>query len=241
VDYRVDREKAAAGGLASAGSDLDGLIIRHPMAQGLLGFREGLAWALFWSAVAVLGAFMLNPVCVIIFAGGCILEAVYCRLWRVSPYRTLVSGAVKTSGGLAAVFAADPHPSFLFLTALFLTLFLWEIGGQNIPNDLTDLDEDRRMQARTLPICFGLGRAVLIAGACLAAAMVLTAVLFLISPLSNRPVFALLALAAACYLLIGPIMRLVRNKDRDAAMELFNRASYYPPAMLLIVLLGVLI
>ena len=241
VDYRVDREKAAAGGLASAGCDLDGVIVRHPMAQGLLSFREGLAWALFWSAVAVLGAFMLNPVCVIIFAGGCILEAVYCRLWRVSPYRTLVSGAVKTSGALAAVFAADPHPSFLFLTALFLTLFLWEIGGQNIPNDLTDLDEDRRMQARTLPICFGLGRAVLIAGACLAAAMVLTAVLFLISPLSNRPVFALLALAAACYLLIGPIMRLVRNKDRDAAMELFNRASYYPPAMLLIVLLGVLI
>ena len=241
VDYRVDREKAAAGGLASAGCDLDGVIVRHPMAQGLLSFREGLAWALFWSAVAVLGAFMLNPVCVIIFAGGCILEAIYCRLWRVSPYRTLVSGAVKTSGALAAVFAADPHPSFLFLSVLFLTLFLWEIGGQNIPNDLTDLDEDRRMQARTLPICLGLGRAVLIAGACLTAAMVLTAVLFLISPLPNRPVFALLALAAACYLLIGPIMRLVRNKDRDTAMELFNRASYYPPAMLLIVLVGVLI
>jgi 4-hydroxybenzoate polyprenyltransferase len=149
VDYRIDREKVAGGGWASADSDLDGLIARHPMAQGLLTFREGLAWALSWSAVAIMGAFMLNPVCVFIFAGGCLLEAVYCRLWRVSPYRTLVSGAVKTSGALAAVFAVDPYPSPLFLAVIFLTLFLWEIGGQNIPNDLTDLKEDRRMQART--------------------------------------------------------------------------------------------
>jgi 4-hydroxybenzoate polyprenyltransferase len=152
-----------------------------------------------------------------------------------------VSGAVKTSGALAAVFAVDPYPSSLFLAVLFLTLFLWEIGGQNIPNDLTDLEEDRRMQARTIPICFGAERAVLIAGASLAAATVLTVVVFLISPLRHCAVFALLSLAAACYLLIGPVLRLIRNKDRDAAMGLFNRASYYPAAMLIIVLLGVLI
>jgi 4-hydroxybenzoate polyprenyltransferase len=241
VDYHVDREKAAAGGLAAAGSDLDGLIVRHPMAQGLLSFREGLTWALFWSAVALIGAFILNPVCVFIFTGGCAFEAVYCRLWRVSPYRTLVSGAVKTSGAMAAVFAVDPHPSPLFLAVLFLALFLWEIGGQNIPNDLTDLQEDRQMQARTIPIRFGVQRAVLVAGASLAAAMVLMVAVFIASPLPHSVVFALLSLAASCYLLIGPGMRLVRDKDRDAAMHLFNRASYYPPAVLVIVLLSLLI
>lgn len=241
VDYRVDREKAAGGGLTSAGSDLDGLIIRHPMAQGLLGFREGLVWALFWALTALLGAFMLNPVCVFIFLGGCALEAVYCLLWRVSPYRTLVSGAVKTTGALAAVFAVDPHPSALFLVLLFLTLFFWEIGGQNIPNDLTDLKEDRRMRALTIPICFGVERAVLIAGASLAGATVLTTVVFLVSPLKYSALFALLSLAAACFMLISPVMDLVRQKNGQAAMRLFNRASYYPATMLLIVLLGVVI
>lgn len=241
VDYRVDREKAAGGALTFAGSDLDGLIIRHPMAHGLLGFREGLVWALFWALTALLGAFMLNPVCVFIFLGGCALEAVYCLLWRVSPYRTLVSGAVKTTGALAAVFAVDPHPSTLFLVLLFLTLFFWEIGGQNIPNDLTDLKEDRRMRALTIPICFGVERAVLIAGASLAGATVLTTVVFLVNPLKYSALFALLSLAAACFLLISPVMDLVRQKDGQAAMKLFNRASYYPATMLLIVLLGVVI
>jgi 4-hydroxybenzoate polyprenyltransferase len=241
VDYRVDREKAATGGLASAGSDLDGLIIRHPMAKGLLGFKEGLAWTLFWSVIALLGAYMLNPVCVFIFLGGCALEAVYCRLWRVSPYRVLVSGAVKTSGAVAAVFAVDSHPSALFLALLFLTLFFWEIGGQNIPNDLTDLQEDRRMRALTIPICFGVERAVLIAGASLAAATVLTTAVFLVRPLKYSAVFGLLSLAAACFLLILPVMNLVRQKDGQAAMKLFNRASYYPAAMLLVVLLSVVI
>jgi len=45
------------------------------------------------------GAYRLNPVCAYIFVGGCLLEAVYCRLLRVSHLRTLVSGLVKTLGG----------------------------------------------------------------------------------------------------------------------------------------------
>ena len=56
VDYHVDREKAAAGVLAAGTSDLDGVIIRHPMAQGLLSFTEGLVWAVSWSLVALIGA-----------------------------------------------------------------------------------------------------------------------------------------------------------------------------------------
>jgi len=94
VDYRVDQEKVSSGVLAAAGCDLDGVIVRHPMAQGLLSFYDGVLWAAGWAAVALAGAFMLNPVCVGIFLGGCALEAIYCRLWRVSPFRTLVSGAV---------------------------------------------------------------------------------------------------------------------------------------------------
>mgnify|MGYP000096088635 CR=1 FL=1 len=37
----------------------------------------------------------------------------------------------------AAVVAVDPSPSLVFLLFLFLTIFFWEIGGQNAPNDWT--------------------------------------------------------------------------------------------------------
>jgi 4-hydroxybenzoate polyprenyltransferase len=115
IDYRVDKEKVAEVGLSDAGSDLDNVGVRHPMAQGLLSFKEGLLWATAWGLVALIGAYILNPVCVLIFAGGCALEAIYCALWRVSPFRTFISGAVKTSGAIAAVFAVDPKPSPVFV------------------------------------------------------------------------------------------------------------------------------
>jgi 4-hydroxybenzoate polyprenyltransferase len=241
VDYRVDQEKVSSGVLAAAGCDLDGVIVRHPMAQGLLSFQDGLLWAAGWAAVALVGAFILNPVCVAIFLGGCALEAIYCRLWRVSPFRTLVSGAVKTSGAMAAVFAVDPHPSPVFLIALFCTLFFWELGGQNIPNDLSDLEEDRRLQARTLPVHCGVGRAVSIAAAALAGTLVLNVLTFQLSRLPHASFFALLALAASCYLMVIPGLRLIQARERSAAMQLFNQASYYPAAMLAVVLLSLLI
>jgi 4-hydroxybenzoate polyprenyltransferase len=240
VDFHVDREKAAAGGLGDTGGDIDGVIVRHPMAQGLLSFREGLAWASFWSAVALLGAFLLSPVCAAIFLGGSAFEAIYCWLWRVSPYRSLVSGAVKSSGSMAAVFAVDPHPSPGFVIALFLAIFFWEIGGQNIPNDLTDLEEDRRMQARTIPVHFGAERAVILAAAAVALALVLNVVVFQLSPLPHAGILALPSLAVGCYLLAWPGLQLFETKERAAAMKLFTRASYYPPALLGVVLLGFL-
>jgi 4-hydroxybenzoate polyprenyltransferase len=240
VDYRVDREKAAAGAWTAGTSDLDGVIIRHPMAQGLLSFTEGLVWAVFWSVVALVGAYILNPVCGVIFLGGCAFEAVYCWLWRVSPYRTLVNGAVKTCGAMAAVIAVDPHPSTAFMIALFFALFFWEIGGQNIPNDLTDLEEDRRMGARTIPVRWGVERAIRIAVAALAAAVLISVGLFLLSPLQHRELFALLILGVGCWLLIRPGLHLFRKRDGASAMALFNRASYYPPALLAVVLLGLM-
>ncbi len=138
IDYKVDKEKAAQGGLSRSGADLDGVLVRHPMAQGYLGFKEGVFWSVAWSLVALVGALILNPICVLIFVGGVALETIYCLLWRVSPFRTFISGAVKTSGALAAVFAVDPNPSGTYLVVLFLLLFFWEIGGQNISNDWAD-------------------------------------------------------------------------------------------------------
>lgn len=236
VDYRSDKEKAAAGEFTGSGSDLDGVVVRHPMAQNLLSFNEGLAWALGWSFVALVGAYLLNPICVLIFVGGCILEAIYCLLWRVSPYRTIVSGAVKTSGAIAAVFAVDPNPSASFLLILFLMFFCWEIGGQNVPNDWSDLEEDRRYKAQTIPVHFGPDRSIIIVLATLFLTLGLNFLVFFFTKTPFGISYPVVALIIGGYLLLTPAIQLHRIKESSVAMELFNKASYYPLALLCVVL-----
>jgi len=239
VDYKVDKEKTTKVGLTNSGSDLDGVFVRHPMAQGLLTFKEGLCWAMSWTLLALIGAFILNPVCVLIFIGGCALEAAYCLLWRVSPFRTFVSGAVKTSGAVAAVFAVDPNPSGMYLLSLFLMLFFWEIGGQNIPNDWSDAAEDQRLNARTIPIQWGLQVANGLIFGSIILTLAMSAVIFSFSRADYAMTFTILSLAAGCYLLLWPALQLSKSRERHLAMALFNKASYYPLALLLIVLINI--
>ncbi len=241
VDYKVDKEKAACGGLSCVDGDIDGVLVRHPMAQGFLSFKEGVFWSIAWSLLALIGAFILNPVCVLIFVGGCALETIYCLLWRVSPFRTFVSGAVKTSGAIAAIFAVDPNPSGMYLVLLFAMLFFWEIGGQNIPNDWSDLEDDRRMNAKTIPIRWGLSIANRIILATIILTLIVSAAIYYYSRADYGLIFVVLSLAAGCYLLLLPALKLNKSRNRVHAMALFNKASYYPPALLIIVLIKILI
>ncbi len=236
VDFRSDREKVRAGGYQGDDDYLDGALVRHPLAQGVLSFRAGLAWALFWAALAMIGAWWLNPVCLAFFAGACVLEAVYCRLWQVSPFRTAISGVVKTAGTMAAIFAVDPTPSAGYLLLLFAWLFCWEAGGQNIPADWTDLEEDRRFNARTIPVRFGADRAMSLILVTLGASVVLSLVVFSLSPLAPGIFYRIAVLAVGVWLLLYPAAALYRTRARSRVMTLFNRASYYPIALFFIVL-----
>jgi len=241
IDYRADRAKALKGGFCDAGADLDAVMIRHPMACGFLSFREGLLWALAWAGLALTGAYLLNPLCVAIFLAGSLLEAVYCLLWRVTHLRTLVSGAVKTSGAVAAVFAVDPRPAPAFVVTLFLCLFFWEIGGQNVPNDWTDIEEDRRFKAKTIPVRFGTERSNGIILVSLGIAVGVSLILFSLSQTPFELPFVGFVLLVGGYLLLLPAYRLFRTPTRACAMALFNRASYYPMSLLLVVLLKLII
>ena len=122
VDYRTDREKIARCGLPCSADDLDAVYVRHPLAQGLLSLTEAVLWTAGWAALALVGALLLNPVCALVFLAGCLAETIYCLLFRVSYLRILLSGVVKTAGGIAAVFAVEPDPSPGFLLVLFLWL-----------------------------------------------------------------------------------------------------------------------
>jgi 4-hydroxybenzoate polyprenyltransferase len=232
VDYPSDREKVESGCLGDVCGDLDAVLVRHPMAQGLLTYREGLLWALGWALVTLVGAYLLNPICAGIFLGGCILEALYCLLWRVSPLRTVVSGAVKTLGAVAAVFAVDASPSPLFLMVLFLCLFFWEIGGQNIPNDWADVEDDRAAGGRTVPVCLGPSVAGFFILLTLSMSVALSGLAFIVVPGGSGVYVILSVIGAGVFLMLLPAARLYRSHDGTQAMRLFNRASYYPPLLL---------
>lgn len=242
IDYRVDSEKACiAGGLRECDDYLDATMVRHPMAQGLLSLKEGLVWALGWSSVAMIGAWLLNPVCVLIFLAGCLLEIVYCLMHRVSPFRILISGGVKTSGAVAAVFAVDPDPSLTYVIVLFIWLFFWEIGGQNIPADWADIEEDRRLRAQTVPVRFGLKGAALIAICAIALALLVQPILIYLSKIGFQPFMMALSFLLGAGLLLPPALQLYRTRQRTHAMALFNRASYYPLVMLVVFIANFLI
>ena len=236
VDLRTDRQKVEIGGYSDGENYIDGVMMRHPMAKGALSFTAGLAWALGWSLLALAGAYWLNPVCLYLFLAGCLLEGLYCKLWQVTPLRALVNGAVKTLGAVAAVFAVDPAPSPLFVLVLFTWLFAWEIGGQNIPNDWTDIEEDRHFKAQTIPVRLGLHRATLVIVACLVAALFLNVVLLWVSPLTFGILPMTVVVALNVLLLLHPALLLAQRQERQLAMALFNKASYYPLAMLAVVL-----
>ncbi|MFC1829200.1 UbiA family prenyltransferase [Thermodesulfobacteriota bacterium] len=237
IDYRVDREKIKLCGAPDMTCDLDAVMVRHPMAQGYLSFTEGLMWTAAWSLVAILGAYLLNPVCILIFVVGCALEAIYCLLLKVTHLRTLVSGGVKTAGAIAGVFAVDPNPSILFLLALFFCLFCWEIGGQNVPNDWTDIEADRRLQAQTIPVRLGPDRANTIILGSLIAAAALSMVVFYMSPIGFEFPYMVACMATGLCFYVLPAALLYRTGEPVYAMALFNMASYYPLALLVIVVI----
>lgn len=238
VDYRVDKQKVEQCGFSQSGHDLDTLCVRHPLAQGLLSLKEGIIWTAAWGFIALLGAYTLNPVCAYIFIAGALAEIIYCLMLKISYLRTLVSGAVKTAGGMAAVYAVTPNPSFLFLMFLFLWLFSWEIGGQNVPNDWADMKEDEELDAETIPVRFGTQDSARIILYSLALSVFLSFLLYWITPARLGSFYFIGAALAGGFLLLAPAFQLYRTKDPLHASALFNRASYYPLTMLIVVLIS---
>jgi 4-hydroxybenzoate polyprenyltransferase len=240
VDYRTDVERMRHGVPRETPDYLDTLFVRHPVAQGLLSFRKGLAWAVSWAVMALIGASLLGPVCAVLFVCGIVLEATYCLMLRVSHLRVFVSAVVKTLGGVAAVFAVDPTPSAFFIGLLFVWLFLWEIGGQNVPADWHDLDEDSELGYRTIPVRFGRAGASRIILVCLFMAVGIG--VYLLS--SVRGPFSIFcaggSLVAGFFLLILPGWQVYRSKSTTDVDRLFGRASLYPLALLVVFLLSMI-
>ena len=241
VDYKTDRKKILQAGFRQSDSYLDSAFVRHPLAQEMLTMSEAVAWAGGWAMVSLVTAYLLNPVCAYILILGCVLEIIYCLLLRVSRLRALVSGIVKTLGGLAAVFAVDSSPDPGFLALLFSWLFFWEIGGQNVVADWHDIEEDRALGAKTIPVFYGTRGGSMVVLVTLTVSVVLSGFFLWHAPLKLPILLYIGALASGIILLLLPALRLFLTRKRDHASALFNTASYYPVSLLLMAALALIV
>jgi 4-hydroxybenzoate polyprenyltransferase len=237
VDRRVDREKIRFLDADGSFYDLDALYVRHPLARGLLSLTEGVLWVGSWALVALAGAYLLHPACALIFLVSVLLEIAYCLLLKISCLRIIVSGMVKSSGAIAAVFAVDPHPDPVFLLLMFSFFFFWEIGGQNIPNDWSDMNSDALLGAKTVPVLLGLP----VAGIVVVSANVLAVTFSVITgwavPAFRSSLYSAGVLLAGTVVLIIPSIRLSMIREARHASELFNKASFYPVLLFMLVLM----
>ena len=234
VGVKVDREKFTGSEL-NPGYSVEASEQRYPLAQNILSYKSGLLWMTTWFIFAIIGSYLLNPVIVLIFIAAAILEIIYCLLLKVTYLRTFVSGMVKASGPIAAVFAIDANPSPYFLLLLFGWLFFWEIGGQNVPADWNDTVEDRRVNAKTIPIRFGFEKAGLIVMTALALTVIASIFLPLISPAYLGLPYILASLIVGYVFLLKPGFQLYKFKEGRHAARLFDKASYYPLVQLTLI------
>lgn len=240
LGVKVDKEKFSGQGL-NPGYAVEASALRYPIAQGKLSLKSGLLWFVGWYVLALWGAYTLNPWLLWLVLAAPVLEAGYCLLLKVSYWRVVVSGLVKALGPVAAVLTVVPQPDPLWLALMVAWLMAWEIGGQNVPADWNDVQEDRRIGAKTIPVIFGpviAGRVVLLA---LLAAVALSATLPLMSPLALGWPYQLLNLGLGLGLLLWPGLQLMRRQDGRLAARLFDRASFYPLAQLLLITAFVLL
>ncbi|ODT91051.1 MAG: ubiquinone biosynthesis protein UbiA [Rhodanobacter sp. SCN 67-45] len=240
LGVKVDREKFAGQGI-NPGYSVEASDLRYPIAQGKLSLRSGIVWFACWYAVALVGAYWLNPLLVLVVLAAPVLEAGYCMLLKVTYWRVVVSGLVKSLGPVAAVLTVVQRPDPLLLALMVAWLMVWEIGGQNVPADWNDVEEDKRVGAKTIPVTFGprvSGTVMLLA---IIATLVLSYWLPAMSPLQLGMPYQIANLAIGVLLLLVPGVRLFRTLDGRLAARLFDRASFYPVAQLVLVTVFVLL
>jgi 4-hydroxybenzoate polyprenyltransferase len=233
----VDKEKFAGG--INAGYSVEASELRYPLAQKVLSYKEGMAWFVGWFVAALIGSYFLNPVIMGILVAAAILEVIYVLLLKVTYLRTFVSGLVKSSGPIAAIYVVNENPPLELVLLLLAWIFFWEIGGQNIPADWNDTIEDQRVHAKTIPIHFGPQKAGWIVIVTLALTVIISLFLPLASPLNLGWLYLLASAAAGAYFLLKPALQLAKQHEGRQAATLFDHASYYPMAQLAIITLFV--
>ncbi|HEY3318337.1 MAG TPA: UbiA prenyltransferase family protein [Coriobacteriia bacterium] len=232
LDLHVDERALAAGKDAAPTGDVDTVVLRHPLAQGVLSRTVALAWVGSLAAVALVGAAALGGACVLAFAAAVALEVAYCALRSVTWAKTFLSGAMVGIGGLAGWVAVAP----LGIRALpfFALLAAWEIAGRNLPNDLADIAADSAVGLRTVATTFG----PRVSADASALGAYVTAAICLVLP--APPLLRVGALLCCTWSMAAPALGLASDPTPERAGSYFNRASLFPALAFAAALAGLL-
>ncbi|MEK6953722.1 MAG: UbiA prenyltransferase family protein [Candidatus Micrarchaeota archaeon] len=224
LDYNLDRQMVARR--KQVGFDLDSVLARHPLTAGLVTTNEQIAWIIAMGIIAIIILLSLSTTALALFFLAILLEALYCRLALVTEYKFAFAGAVVAVGVMIGWFAAGGGFAAIPLLLLSGLFFAWEVGGRNIPNDLSDVEQDKLLGVRTLPSVYGektssllialFGFAVLIANIALGVLLSL-----------GMPYLVLSTLAGIAFLIL-PALFLMANPLPKEALKYFNKASIYP-------------
>jgi 4-hydroxybenzoate polyprenyltransferase len=239
VDCRVDVERLSIGEGSGALFDVDAIMAPHPIARGLLPFKIGFIWMLFWAVVALTGAWWLNPVCALIFMISASLETLYCKLLRITHLKIIPSAIVKATGGLAGVYAVDPNPSPAFVALIFLWLAAWEVGGQNIANDFVDMNDDAKVSAKTTITVVGIHESVFIMIVAVSLAVCAAVAAYWLARGDLGVIYVPGAALLGWILLLEPVRGVYRDPGPKTAAALFNKASYMPAAFLILSIISI--
>lgn len=225
LDLKSDREELRKNSLdpltwEPAVSHVDITTLRHPVAAGALSLWAAITWVSILGIVGLAAAYLLRPLCAWLFIACAVLEVLYCVLRRRTWLKAIPAGVLVALGGLAGWFAVE-NATWGTL-AFFVLLFVWEITGRNLSNDLADVTHDRLLGITTLASTHGVHAAVIT----IAGGSFLMPVIALLQP-GPWPTRALLALAALATM-SAPAVVLMRNPTEDNAQRYFNRASFFP-------------
>jgi len=239
IDCRVDKERMSFRDRATDMPTVDEIMVRHLVAQGMLSFASGFWWFALWAIVALAGAWWLNPFCAGLFMAAASLEGLYCKLLRITHLKIIPSALVKASGGLAGVYAVDPNPSLGFVAVLCLWLAAWEVGAQNIANDMVDMEDDSRVSARTTLTVKGMPESVFVMLTAIAMAASAGIALYWLAGNGVGWLYPVGAALLAWKLLFEPARRVYYHPGPAAAASLFDKASYMPVSFLVLAVISI--
>jgi 4-hydroxybenzoate polyprenyltransferase len=103
------------------------------------------------------------------------------------------------------------------------------------------MQEDMRMGAETIPVKFGPQGSARVVLSSLTIAVVMSIALFWLTPARLSALYFVAAIPAGIFLLLLPAWRLYAERSAGLASALFNRASYYPVTMFIVIFFSTVI
>jgi 4-hydroxybenzoate polyprenyltransferase len=190
---------------------------------GAIGLGEATAAVAVASALFVLAAGMLNPLCLALSPVALAWVFFYSYTKRFTRWSHLVLGlglGIAPVGGYLAVTGRWAQPWWL-LCALALAVMTWA-GGFDVLYALQDVEFDRREGLHSLPASLGAPAAVAIARALHLATVALLALVGLASPAGGLWYFAGVAVAAGLLIYEHSLVRADDLSRLDAAFFTMN-------------------